>query len=318
MNCKYTFPAIILLLLGGALRGADTTLALKDTRGQTISVPSDQTAVLAFVRADQPQSTDELAQLAALLKDKKNLQVTIILSGDDAPATAGKLAASASFPVAADPAYAASGANDVHVWPTLVIVSKSGERIAHIAGLPSTFSNDVPAYLDFAAGQIDKTGLEKRLAERPVVVDSSDQKAARHVEVAKRLAEQGMKDAALQELARAFDNKPTKPDTLLAIARIELIAARPDDAAKTLQAIPSGAIQPAQLATLQGWAAIEKNDWAQAKKLLESATTLNPDPAGAFYLYGVVLQHDGDTAKAAAAFRQAFEHTPAGKPVAIP
>jgi hypothetical protein len=58
------------------------------------------------------------------------------------------------------------------VWPTVVIVNPKGVQVAHLPGLPVTFSNDVAAYLDFAAGKIDQAALDKQLNNREVVADS--------------------------------------------------------------------------------------------------------------------------------------------------
>ncbi|HUO09469.1 MAG TPA: tetratricopeptide repeat protein [Phycisphaerae bacterium] len=307
---------VMTFLSTAPLRAAPPNLTLRDTQSNPHTIPAQTPTLLLFLRADQQQSLDELSQLQPLLKDRTDLQVLAILSGDDAPANAPRLAEKCPWPIIADTNYAASGKFEVHVWPTTVLVGNSGgggQNVVHIPGLPVSFATDLSAYLDFAAGRIDRAALDKRLANRDLVVDTSDQKAARHVEVAQRLAAQGMKDEARAEIAKALALNPTDGALLLNIARTELVTGDPDSAEKILDSAKWGGVSPMQVNTLKAWVAIQRNQFPAARQLLEQSITLNPDPAEADYLYGLVLQHDGDIPKAASYFRQAFEHTDLGK-----
>src|SRR5579884_2929462 len=80
-----------------------------DTQGHAVGVPAQNPTLLLFLRVDQSQSSDEITQLQGALKDRKDLQVVAVVSGDDAESNAGKLAAKCSWPVVADGNYVASG-----------------------------------------------------------------------------------------------------------------------------------------------------------------------------------------------------------------
>src|SRR4029453_11299433 len=93
--------------------------------------------------------------------------------------------------VVLDPDYAASGQMQIHVWPTTVLVNAAGEQVAHLGGISNVYGKELAAYLAFAGGTIDRAALTQRLATTQVVGDSSEQMAARHLEVAERLLEKG-------------------------------------------------------------------------------------------------------------------------------
>lgn len=288
----------------------------KDTAGKAVAVPADHTSVLVFLRPDQPQSRTAIEQVNTLLKDNKDLQIIAVVSGDDAAANAAKLAAGNPpwvWPIVTDPQYAAAGKFKALVWPTTVIITKSGTQAAHIAGLPASYAGDLEAYVAFAAGKIDQSALEKRLAGREIVADSAEQKASRHVEVALRLAEKGLKDQARAELTKALSFQSTEPKLQTTLARALLIVGDAKSAETLIGQFKPGAVFPADVNLLRGWAALQLDRWDEALASLTEAVKLNPQPAEASYLLGLVYQHKGDSAKAGESFRKAFEHTPEGR-----
>jgi len=293
------------------------TWSARGTHNEGLAIPSAQTTLLVFLRPGQSQSEETIKLLLPVLKDRKDVQLVGIVSGDDAPVAAAQLEKGAwKAPIVADADYTASGKFGVRVWPTVVIVSPRGQELAHLPGLPVTFTNDVAAYLDFSAGKIDRAALDKQLANRQVVADSEDQKAARHAEVALRLAEKGMKDLAQAEVAKALELKPTAPAMLLSLTRTDLMTGDVKGAEALLAKVPAGAQSPAEINVLKGWCAIQAERWADAKTLLLDAAKLNPDPAEALYLLGRVYEHEGDAGHAAECYRKAFEHSTEGKPMA--
>jgi len=270
---------------------------------------ADSPSVLVFVRPDQPQSDKAIAQVAASLKDRADLQVTAIVSGEDADTLIKKLAGKWPFKTAVDAKYDISGKHGVKVWPTTVLLKPDGTEAGHIGGLPASYARDLAAYLQFAEGKITNDELQKQLANTATVGDSPDQKALRHIEVAQRLAQKGSKDAALAELAKAIAFNPAESATRIALARTHLMLGQSAPAEKILADLPA----TAEIRTLSGWAAVQAGRWSDAKKLLADAVKLNPQPAEAFYLLGLVATQEKDHAATADYFRKAFEHTPAGR-----
>jgi tetratricopeptide (TPR) repeat protein len=302
-----------------AATSAPAPWSAKDTAGQAVAVPAaERTTVLVFLRPSQQQSARTIEELRAAVKDKP-VQVVGIVSGDEAAQGAAALAKPESkwnWPVVIDPEYAASGQFGVHVWPTTVVITRTGAQAAHMAGLPASFAGDLEAYLAFADGKIDQAGLDKRLAGQEIVADSAEQKASRHIQVAQRLAEKGLKDQAKAELAKAAEYKPADPAAQAALARMFLTVGEPKSADALLARIKDEAVAPAELNMLRGWSAVQQEQWDEARAKLTEAVKLNPQPAEACYLLGLVYEHKGDSAKATAAYRKAFEHTPLGRVLA--
>ena len=316
------FSLVLASASGARGQNAPGPLKLKGTHAQELSIPADKPTLLLFLRPGQSQSEEALKLAAPLFNGRKDLQVLAIVSGDDAAAGAAQLEKNkCPCPVIADTGYEASGHFLVRVWPTVLVVGSKGEQVAHLPGLPVTFANDLGAYLDYATGKIDKAALDKQLANREVVADTEGQKAARHAEVALRLAEKGLRDQALAEVNKALELKPTDVELLLSLVRTDLMIEETKAAENLLAKLPAAgggganALPPGELNTLKGWAAIQAGRWADARQALEAATQLNPNPAQAYYLLGRVYEHDHD-GKAGECYRKAFEHTAEGKPMA--
>jgi tetratricopeptide (TPR) repeat protein len=290
----------------------------KDAQGHALKLPEEgKVTLLVFLRPGQDQS-QEVMKIVTPMTTRADLQVVAVVSGDDASTLAGALEqAKWNAPVAIDTTYSLCGALNVNVWPTTVVLGKQAATAgvdAHLAGLPATYANDLSAYVDFATGKIDKAARDEALANREPVTDSTEQRAARHVEVALRLASREMTEDARAELERALALKPAEAPTLVSIARVDLILHTPKPALEILDKLKDGkGVTANELNVLRGWVAVEMEQWDQARALLTDAVRLNPDPAEALYLLGRVSAHDGKSAEAAEYFRKAFEKSDAGR-----
>lgn len=286
----------------------------RDTRGEEVRVPSANkcVCVLLFAMADQPRSQDAAHQLAEALKGT-DVHPVVVVSGENASAAAHQFETTEKWPLVADPTFAACGTFGVHVWPTTVIVAADGTIDGHLAGLPSSYLVDVEAFLAFAGGKIDRAQLQQKLAGQNVISDDPEQMAARHLRVADRLLDKGLKQEAEKELNAAIALRPQIADSRVAIARLLLTAARTAEAIAVIDAIPPDTISPAQLNLLRGKALALQGKWEKAADTLVEAIKLNPQPAEAWYELGQAYDQLKDPAKAAVAYRKAFESTDLGK-----
>jgi hypothetical protein len=269
------------------------------TAGAQVSVPSGKVTVLAFVRPEQAQSRDALERLKSSVADAKDVQVVVIASSGAAPQT--------PWPVVADPDFSSSGQFNVHVWPTVVVVKADGTEAAHLAGLRDTFASDLADYLVFAAGAIDGATLAKRLAEHEVVGAGDAGQIDRHLIIATQSLDAGRLDVAAAQLAQGLKLRPRDPKLSIMLARVHLMRHAPADALTVLDELDSGAIPAWQRSLLRAQALIALDRWDEARPLLPDTLKLNPRPAEAHYLTGLVAQHDKDWEKAAEAFRKAYE-----------
>ena len=311
---KATRFVLILLLIALTCAAAEQPVtvswAAKDTAGNAVAVPTQsKVSVVAFLRADQKQSTEALAAVARAVGSSADVQVIVVLSGQLTEQQIKSVAASTqpAFPIVADPDFSASGQMSVHVWPTTVIVRSDGGQAGHLAGLPTSFASDLHAYIDFAQDKIDQTTLHTRLENQSVVQDSSSQAAKRRLQVATRLLESGEVEKAGAEVEAALKLAPHDPSLLLAKANVLIAAGDAATALDVVNAVPAGAAPAWQIELLKGRALVALERWDDAKRALPESIKLNPNPAEAHYLLGIAHQNTKEFEKAAEEFRAACE-----------
>jgi hypothetical protein len=300
-------------VMAPAAQGDKIAFTARTTAGKEVAVPAkDHPTVLLFGREGQPQSEQAIEQVRRLADPTRAgaVDVVVILSGNGNVASdkLHKEATAAGWPVVRDPDYQLSGKVGVHVWPTTVLFAPDGRERAHLAGLPPAFAADLEAHLDLALGKIDQAGLEQRLATRQTVSDNDQQRALRHIQIANQLmdrADLGGAQRAIDSAAKLHDDAAVQ----LARVRLLILSDKPADALAILDATPADGVPPWTLAILHGRAHVALKQWDQAKAALADALHLNPNPAEAHYLLGLVHQNKQDWQAAADAFRAAYEAT---------
>jgi predicted negative regulator of RcsB-dependent stress response len=290
---------------------APSAWTARDVSGREVKVPGSQTSLVLFLMADQPQSREALAQTVALLAQDQGVRLIVVVSGDKAPQFTARLAEERKWPgaIVADADYALVGQAAVHVWPTAQVLLPSGERLGHLPGFPASYAHDLAAYLDCAAGKIDRGQLAKQLAEEGTIDDSPQQVAHRHLHVAEQLLGQGQPEAARTQLRAGLKLQPDDTMLLLALAAVDISLKDSDAALAILDGLPAGAVPKWQTSLLRGRALMAKGQWDAAAAVLPAALELNPQPAEAHYLLGLLHQHQGQWEPAAGDFRRAFEAT---------
>lgn len=284
--------------------------------GAKVCVPlKGAVSVVLFAMADQSRSRDAADQLADAIKGRKGINICVVVSGKGSEKGA---AAVASFdplpwPVVADPDYAASALFGVHVWPTTIVVNGDGAISGHLAGLPKNYRTDLDAHLELAAGKIDRRQLDHLLSSNDTITDDPEQMAHRHLILADRLLNKGLVDQAKKELDAACALNPRSPQDLLAMARTMVAVGRSEQAFAVLKSIDPTAVSPSVLNLLMGESLASQGKWAQAAEKYAQALNLNPEPAEAYYRMGIAYDHLNQSAKAAEAYRKAFEYTDLGK-----
>lgn len=278
-------------------------------QGGTVSVPAkDQPSLMLFVRADQPQSREVLRTAARLVTATQPAQVVVVVSGPKAmEQSRAFIDQKITWPIVLDVDYATSGLLNVHAWPTLTIIDSAGGQVAYIAGVTDSLAHDLDGYLQFAAGKIDRPALDKHLAERQIAGTTVEEKAARHLQVAIRLIDNARYDEADVEIEQGLKFQPDGAALKVAQARVLALRDKPREALQVLSSIPAGAVPACRIDVVRGRALVALAAWPEAKSALLDALKLNPDPAEAHYLLGVVHENQKDWPAAAASYRKAFE-----------
>jgi hypothetical protein len=285
-----------------------------DLGGQQVVVPAaGKPTVMVFIRPGQSQSGQLLRELRGLLgndsrSNVEDPQVVVVVSGPQAAEQARSLGeAAAGWSIVADPDYDLSGRTSVHVWPMTVLLNAEGDERARLGGLPRSYTADLQAHLEHAAGQIDQETLDERLTTRRVVVDENG--PAKRLQVAEQLLHRGHSEQAREALREAVDQIGDDPAAQVRAARMLTMLQEPAEAIAMLDRIPVDRLPPWQIHIVRARALVQLGEWEQARKLLPEAMKLNPNPGEVHYLQGLLHQHEANWQSAADSFRQAFEST---------
>ena len=274
--------------------------------GAQVRVPGSGVTVLAFVRVDQANSKSAVEHI----KGSPGLgaaQVIVIVSGEQARSVKAVNGADPAWPVVIDPEFKASGYFKVHVWPTTIVIRQDGQQAAHLAGLSGSFAADLEDYMEFALGKIDAATLKSRLADHTIVGDGNRQKADRRLIIATQLMERGELDQARTQIDEGLTLRPGDPKLSAMLVRLLLLQKQPQEALGVLQKLQPGSMPEWQCNLLRARALIDLERWDEARAAARLATKLNPEPAEALYVRGLIRQHDGKWQEAAEEFRKAYE-----------
>lgn len=284
-------------------RPADLQISAQSTAGQAINIPAgDKPTVILFYRPEQRQSQDALVALPKALEDRSSTQTLVVVSG---PYSADAIRS--PYPIVLDRDYTLSGRLNVHAWPTTLLISPKGDALAHVGGIGPGYVLEVGAYAAFVSGDIDQVALNRRLNNTDQVRDSATQAAGRHLQVAQKFMGEADYDAALAEIDRGLKLDPASARLKVAKIRVLLDKGNSAQAKAILGELPANSLPPSQMSFIQGIIAAACGDAASAKKLLQDATRLNPNPAEAWFELGKVYEGEKDYARAAEAFRKAYE-----------
>ncbi len=312
---------VLALVLSAPASGREASglvqIQARDLSGAEVKVPlADRPTVLLFARADHEQSTRAAEGLKMALQGLPPVQTLVVFSGQDATAAAATFAKTLPWPALLDPEYAITGRLGVSAWPSTVVVADDGHELLRLAGLGSTYVRDLNAYLAFATRTIDRAALDQKLGATGVAADSPELQAGRHLRIAGQLLEKGSTDQAKAELSRVLKLVPKDSHLLLLSARVALLQREPQQTLDLLAGVDERSVDARAVATLRGGALVALKKADQAVPILLPVLKLNPDPGEAYYFLGAAYQQIGKNAEAAAAFRAAFEHGPAGRSLA--
>lgn len=283
--------------------------AARDIYGNAVVVPdARRPSLLMFLRADQPQSREVVKMVDAANGQVDPAQVVVIFCGEDAGIDAREFAArhSPDWLVVADYAQALSRPLGVDVWPATLVVQPDGAVVAHIGGAPPSMTIDVEAYLDLAAGRIDREALAARLGDHGLVGDGPARRAAWHLQMGAKLLAEGRATEARTLLADGLALDPESPALQLALVRALLAVGDAPGAIARLERLPAGAAETWERDLLRARAQALLGRWSEARRLAEGVLAQMPHAGEAHYLMGQVHEHAGEWEKAAEAYRRAY------------
>ncbi len=280
----------------------------RDISGACVKVPADgRPSVLLFLRADQVQSRQVVKMVSAATPQIGLAQVVVVLSGPQAEEHAKAFAATktASWPIITDTGYALSKLLGVEVRPATLVVQTDGVLVMHVGGAPLSLTVELEAYLDLATKKIDREALRQRLAEHELVGDGPVTRAAWHLQMGRKLLDEGNAEEALTMLADGLKLQPNSVELRTEVIRAMADLKQAEQVMDLVRLLPVGAMPTWEQNLLRGRMLAVLGRWAEAKRMAAAVLKEKPDLGEAHYLMGMVYEHDRDWEKAAREYRAA-------------
>ncbi len=280
----------------------------RDINGTDVNLPmGERPSVLLFLRADQVQSQQVVKMVAAATPQIGLAQVVVVFTGPQAEEYAQAFATTGTVngPIIADTTYALSKLLGVAVWPATLVVQANGVVVAHVGGAPLSLTVELQAYLDLATKQIDRTELTQRLAQRELLADGPTTRATWHLQMGRKLREEGKAEEARTMLADGLKFQPNATELWAEMVRVLADLKQAQQVMDLLNLLPVGAVPVWEQNLLRGRMSAVLGQWDQAKRLAGAVLKEKPDLPEAHYLMGQIYEHDRDWEKAAQEYRAA-------------
>jgi predicted CXXCH cytochrome family protein len=269
----------------------------RDIGGSVVNVPADgRPSVLLYLRADQAQSGQVVKMVSAAAPQIGLARVIVVFSGLQAEEHAKAFAAAktVNWPVIADAGYALSKPLGVEVWPATLVVQADGVLVAHVGGAPLSLTVELGAYLDLATKKIDREALNQRLAEQELVGDGPVRRAAWHLQMGRKLRDEGKAEEARAMLTDGLKFQPNSVDLWVEMVRALADLKQAEQAMNLVKQLPAGAMPGWEQDLLRGRMLAVLGQWDEARRLAAAVLKENPDLGEAHYLMGTVYEHDRD------------------------
>jgi predicted CXXCH cytochrome family protein len=282
----------------------------QDIRGVAVELPADgRPSVLVFLRADQAPSRQVVKMVAAATPQIGSAQVVVVFSGPQAAERARAFAATRTPPWAtiADTAYTLSRRLGVEVWPATLVVQDDGTVVTHMGGAPLSLTVHLQAYLDLATRQIDRQGLRQRLAQHELVGDGPATRAAWHLQMGRKLRDEGKAEEARTMLADGLKFQPDSTELWVEMVRTLVDLKQAEQVLDLVKLLPAGAMPTWEQDLLRGRMLAVLGRWDEARRIGAALLKDRPDLGEAHYLMGLVYEHDRNWEKAAQEYRAARE-----------
>ncbi len=280
-------------------------ISLEDFRGKIV--------VFIYWRPDQKRSHLALQDgkyISGTFGDK-GVQVLGLITKHDKMEEVRKIIKDneIKFPVLMDSYRDVYSDYGIRVYPTTIIIDKSGKVAYSLPGHALTYKITLEAQLKYLLGEIDKEQLKDMISPRKKKIDESALKAERMYNLALKFAESGLFDNAIEAVQKSTEAGPDIAKSYILFGALLLKQKEVDRAienfSKALELEPSSHNAKTGL----GSALILKGDIDGAIKILEEAAIANPYPAKTYFELGKAYELKGDKDKPLELYKKALEKT---------
>lgn len=291
-------------------------IVLKDPEGGAVRLSdlTGQPLILLFGEVDQRRTRQACKDLASLLKapEMQGSNALAVLITTRIGTSDNENAPDLHLPERRllDPDRDAFGAFHVIVMPTIVVLDKDGRKVHAMPGFLPRMPETVLAAVRFARGEITREAFDEVLKPHAQVRQTDDQKhAARLVQMAERLRNRGMLDAAVDQFNEAIALDPRGVGALIGLGHVWAEKGEPDKALEQYRAALK--IEPGSLDARLGIAFVlleRGGDEADESYRMASAMAeSSPDDPRVHFLLGTIHDRFNRCEEACASFRRSAE-----------
>ena len=280
-------------------------ISLEDFRGKIV--------VLIYWRPDQKRSHLALQDgkyISGTFRDK-GVEVLGVIAKHDKMEEVRKIIKDneIKFPVLMDSYRDVYSDYGIRVYPTTIIIDKSGKVAYSLPGHALTYKITLEAHLKYLLGEIDREQLKDMISPRKEKIDESALKAERMYNLALKFAESGLFDNAIEAVQKSIEAGPDIAKSYILFGSLLLRQEEADRAvenfSKALELQPSSHTAKTGL----GSSLLLKGDVDGAIAALEEAAVANPYPVKTLYELGRAYELKGDKDKSLEMYKKALEKT---------
>jgi tetratricopeptide (TPR) repeat protein len=289
----------------------DFSLNSVDGKVVSLSEYRDQVVVLIYWNADLDRShqalqcgqdiymryKDKDVQVLGLTVGTKNFEVVSQILTDLA----------IDFPVLKDSNRQVYGDYGIHVYPSTIIINKSGKVAYTLPGHALTYKTALEGHVRYILGEIEEKEMEEMVSPHIKHSEKTVLKAHRSYRLALRFTEERLYEQALVAVKQSIE---AKPDFLNSHILSGFLHLEENEADKALEDF-NEAIKLDPLShdarTGLGGALILKGDIDRALEILTDAAVANPYPQRTYYELGKAYEIKGEKDKALEMYKKAIE-----------
>ncbi len=287
--------------------------SLNTVDGKIVSLSDykDKIVILLYWRAGQERSLLALTDVNEIfesLKDK-DVQVLGLTAQTDNPESIRKILRDnkINYPVLLDSDRSVYGDYGIFVYPTTIIINRSGQLAYAIPSHALTYRTGLEARLRYILGEIDEKEMHEMFSPHKRQIDKMLLAAHRKYNLAMRFAETGFIDQAIKAVSESIEASPDNAKTHILSGFLFLKRKKTDKAIEDFNQAIKLDPHSHDAKTGLGAALILKGDIDGAIKILTSAAVANPYSQMTYYDLGIAYEMKGDLAQAVKMYRKALE-----------
>jgi len=295
--------------MGGQTPGF--TLNTIDGKSVSLSGYRGKIVVLVYWRPDQKRSLLALKDVKdiSMKYGKKGVQIISLVADTESREEVNKIVKDyeIDFPVLLDSDRQVYGDYGVRVYPSTVIIDKTGKLAYDIPGHAVTYKVTLEGYIQYMLEEINERELEDIISPHKEVKDEAALEAERRYNLAVRFTESGLIDQAIDAVEKSIEARSDIAKAYILLGFLFLEEKEADKALEQFNKAIKLDPDSHDAKTGIGGALILKGDLDRAIEILTDAVIANPYPQKTYYELGRAYELKGEKDKSIEMYKKALK-----------